>query len=153
MRKVYYGFTVVQLVAVLVLFYLVTFGAFERPAKLPGAEGALIDYHIIVGEMVVPLLSLLTTIVAAIARVGGRLVGLSITPFALVVVQLFVVFSLAELAGHTDGQSTTGGLIVLGFHSLVGVSILAVAAALVRRARALVKGAVPVAPVAATRGA
>ncbi|WP_066946876.1 DUF6220 domain-containing protein [Microtetraspora fusca] len=146
MRKVYYGFTVVQLVTVLALFYLVTFGAFERPAPLPGTEGALIDYHIMVGEMVVPLLSLLTTIVAAIARAGARLVTLSITPFALIAVQLFVIFSLAEMAGHTDERSTTGGLIVLGFHSLVGVTILGVAAVLVHRARALAKGAVRATP-------
>ncbi|WP_433413325.1 hypothetical protein ACQP1V_29570 [Microtetraspora malaysiensis] len=149
MRKVYYGCTVVQLVTVLVLFYLVTFGAFERPAPLPGSAGALIDYHIIVGELVIPLLSLLTTIVAAIARAGARLVTLSITPFALVAIQLFVVFSLAEMAGHTDERSTTGGLIVLGFHSLVGVAVLGVTAVLVHRARALAKGAVAATPAAA----
>ncbi|MEN3537839.1 DUF6220 domain-containing protein [Microbispora sp. ZYX-F-249] len=140
MRKVFFGFAVLQLVAVLAQFYLSTFGAFETPHPAPGDPNAAIGYHAMNGTMIMPLLSLLTTVVALLARAGGKLVGLSILPFVLVAVQLFVIFSLAEIAGWTENSTTTGSLVVLGFHALDGVAILAVAVILVQRARALMKG-------------
>ncbi|MCC5575500.1 hypothetical protein IMZ11_07580 [Microtetraspora sp. AC03309] len=149
MRKVFYGFTVVLLISVLAQFYLSTFGAFERPVPAPGAEGAMIEYHVLNGELVIPILSLLTTIVAAIARVGGRLIWLSITPFLLVAVQLFVIFSLAEMAGAAENETTTAGLVVLGFHALDGVAILWAAFVLLRRAHALAKGVAAATPATA----
>ncbi|MEV7802332.1 DUF6220 domain-containing protein [Microbispora sp. NPDC088329] len=139
MRKVFFGFAVLQLVAVLAQFYLATFGAFETPHPAPGDPDAAIGYHAMNGTMIMPLLSLLTTVVALIARAGGKLVGLSILPFVLVAVQLLVIFSLAEIAGWTENSTTTGSLVVLGFHALDGVAILAVAVILVQRARALMK--------------
>ena len=148
MRKVFFGFAVVQLVVVLAQFYLSTFGAFETPHPAPGDPDAAINYHVTNGSLVIPLVSLLTMITALAARAGGRLAGLSILPLALAAVQLFVIFPLAELAGATDTATTTAGLVVMGFHALDGVAILAVAVVVVRRARALVKGA----PVAASTG-
>ncbi|WP_432932710.1 DUF6220 domain-containing protein [Microbispora sp. CA-135349] len=139
MRKVFFGFAVLQLVAVLAQFYLATFGAFETPHPAPGDPDAAIGYHAMNGTMIMPLLSLLTTVVALIARAGGKLVGLSILPFVLVAVQLLVIFSLAEIAGWTENSTTTGSLVVLGFHALDGVAILAVAVILVQQARALMK--------------
>ncbi|XVQ89008.1 DUF6220 domain-containing protein [Microbispora siamensis] len=149
MRKVFFGFAVLQLVAVLAQFYLATFGAFETPHPAPGDPNAAINYHAMNGTMVIPLVSLLTTVVALIARAGGKVAGLSILPFVLVAVQLFVIFPLAEIAGATETATTTASLVVMGFHALDGVAILAVAVVVVRRARALVKGA----PVAAPAGA
>ncbi|MEW9531396.1 DUF6220 domain-containing protein [Microbispora sp. NPDC049125] len=139
MRKVYFGFTVLTMIAVLAQFYLATFGAFETPHPAVGDESAMIGYHALNGTMVIPLVSLLTTIVAALARVGGRLIGLSIAPLALVVVQLFVIFPLAELAGASENETTTASLFVLGFHALDGVAILAVAVILLREARGLLR--------------
>ncbi|GAA4190091.1 DUF6220 domain-containing protein [Microbispora amethystogenes] len=139
MRKVFFGFAVVQLVAVLAQFYLATFGAFERPTPAPGDPGAAIGYHAMNGTMVIPLVSLLTAIVALAARAGGRTAGLAILPFVLVAVQLFVIFPLAEMAGASETGTTTAGLFVLGFHALDGVAILAAAVVLVRRAHALTK--------------
>ncbi|GLW97413.1 DUF6220 domain-containing protein [Microtetraspora sp. NBRC 16547] len=140
MRKAYFGFTVVLLISVLAQFYFATFGAFERPVPAAGAEGAMINYHAMNGTMVIPVLSLLTTIVAAIARAGGKQIGLAITPLLLVVVQLFGIFSLAEALGTTQDKTNTAGLIVLGFHALDGVALLGVAVLLVRGAHALMKG-------------
>ncbi|GIH50709.1 hypothetical protein SAMN05421833_128110 [Microbispora rosea] len=144
MRKVFFGFAVVQLVAVLAQFYLATFGAFETPQPAPGDPDAAINYHVTNGSLVIPLVSLLTTTAALAARAGGKLAGLSILPLVLAAVQLFVIFPLAELAGATDTATTTAGLAVMGFHALDGVAILAVAVVVVRRAGALIKG-VPVA--------
>ncbi len=149
MRKVFFGFAVLQLVVVLAQFYLATFGAFEAPHPAPGDPDAAIGYHVTNGSLVIPLVSLLTAITALAARAGGKVAGLSILPFTLAAVQLFVIFPLAELAGTTDTATTTAGLVVMGFHALDGVAILAVAVVVVRRARALVKGV----PVAAPAGA
>lgn len=140
MRKVFFGLAIVQLVAVLAQFYLATFGAFETPHPAPGDPNAAIGYHAMNGTMVIPIVSLLTAIAALAARAGGKLAGLSILPFVLVAVQLFVIFPLAEIAGATDDSTTTAALAVLGFHALDGVAILAVAVIVVRRARALAKG-------------
>ncbi|WP_066361987.1 DUF6220 domain-containing protein [Herbidospora mongoliensis] len=141
MRKVFFGFAVIMFIAVLAQFYFATFGAFERPAPAVGAEDAAIMPHILNGTMVIPLLSILTTVVAAIAKAGTRLILLSITPFLLVAVQLFVIFTIAELAGAKDDSTTTASLVVLGFHALDGVAILWASFVLMQRARALTKTA------------
>ncbi|GAA0412608.1 hypothetical protein Acor_16740 [Acrocarpospora corrugata] len=142
MRKVFFWFAVLTLVAVLAQFYLATFGAFERPVPAPGAEGSAITPHVINGTMIIPLLSILLTIVAAVAKVGRQLIWLSIAPFGLVAVQLFVIFELAGLLGAAPEKTTTAGLFVLGFHALDGVALLWVAVTVVRKARALVKSQV-----------
>ncbi|GAB1817551.1 DUF6220 domain-containing protein [Herbidospora sp. RD11066] len=147
MRKVFFVFTVIMFVSVIAQFYFATFGAFERPAPALGAEDAAITPHILNGTMVLPLLSILTTIVAAIAKAGGRLILLSITPFLLVAVQLFVIFEIAALAGAGDDSTTTASLFVLGFHALDGVAILWASVVLMKQARALTKAA-PATPVA-----
>jgi hypothetical protein len=146
MRKVFVGFAALQLLAVIAQFYLATFGAFETPHPAPGSEGGAIQYHAINGIMIIPVVSILTAIAAALARAGGKLIGLSITPVALVAVQLFVIFSLADiLAGGTD-KTTTPSLFVLGFHAIDGLLILWAAVSVLRGARALAKGdAVPTA--------
>ncbi|WP_214104369.1 DUF6220 domain-containing protein [Acrocarpospora catenulata] len=139
MRKVFFGFATVMLISVLAQFYFATFGAFERPVPAPGAEDAAIMPHIINGTMVLPVLSLLTTIVAAVAKAGARLIWLSIAPLGLVIVQLFVVFEIAGLLGADENKTTPASLYVLGFHALVGVALLGVTVHLFRKSRALVK--------------
>lgn len=143
MRKVFFGFTVLMFVSVIAQFYFATFGAFERPTPAFGAEDAAIMPHILNGTMVLPILSILTTIVAAIAKAGGRLILLSITPLLLVVVQLFVIFELAGLAGAEMDKTTTASLVVLGFHALDGVAILWASVVLMKKARDLTKAAAP----------
>lgn len=141
MRKVFFGFTVLMFVSVIAQFYFATFGAFERPTPAFGAEDAAIMPHILNGTMVLPLLSILTTIAAAVAKAGGRLILLSITPLLLVVVQLFVIFELAGLLGATEDSTSTASLVVLGFHALDGVVILWASVVLLKKARALTKAA------------
>jgi hypothetical protein len=139
MRKVFLGFAVLLLVVVLAQFYLATFGAFQTPHPAPGDEDGMINYHVANGTIILPIVSLLTTIVAAVARAGARNIWLAIAPVGLVIVQLLVIFPLAELAGATEEKTTTASLFVMGFHAIVGVVLLWVAVELVRRARALVK--------------
>lgn len=133
MRKVLLGFATLQLVAVIAQFYLATFGAFERPLPPPGT-GA-IEPHAINGIFVLPLLALLTAIVAAVAKAGGRMIGLSLVPLAISLAQLLVVFPLAEMVGWSDDQPTTTAVhAVLGLHGLLGLLLMWAAAVLFRDA-------------------
>jgi hypothetical protein len=135
LRKVFLVFAGLLLVAVIAQFYLATFGAFERP--LPEPETGAIVPHAINGTMVIPILSLLTTIVAAVAGAGRRLIALSLVPLVVFVGQLFVLFPLAGLAGATMEKTNTGGHIVLGFHAIFGLLMLWAVVVLFREARVL----------------
>ncbi|MGW3351947.1 hypothetical protein ACWDA3_52385 [Nonomuraea rubra] len=138
MRKILIVLAALQVGAVLVQFYLATFGAFHRPQPAPMA-GPIVP-HIINGTIVIPVLSLVIALVAAAARAGGRLVGLALVPVGVVVAQLFVVFPLAGMFGE-PGVSTTGSNAVLGFHAVLGLVLLWAVVAEYRGARALVRQA------------
>lgn len=141
MRKALVGFTLVQLALVILQFYLATFGAFERPTPAVGAEGAAIGWHAMNGTIAIPAISLLTTIMAAIARAPGRIILLSAVPLLAALVQIMVLFPLAGMAGSTETKTNTGGLVVLGFHAIVGVAMLWAAVVAFRGAQAHDKAA------------
>ncbi|WP_084956423.1 hypothetical protein [Thermoactinospora rubra] len=138
MRKVLVGCTAVQLALVILQFYLSTFGGMERPSPAPGQEGAAITWHALNGVFVIPVVSLITTIVAAVARASGRIIGLCAGPLLLALVQLFVIFPLAAALGATEERTTTASLFVFGFHAIVGVVMLWASVMAFRGARALV---------------
>ncbi|MFI6319031.1 hypothetical protein ACIBG8_15985 [Nonomuraea sp. NPDC050556] len=127
MRKVLVWFTLIQLVLVLLQFYLATFGAFERPVPAVGSEDAAIGWHAINGIFVIPVFSLITTILALVARSPGKLTLYASGPLLMALVQMFVIFPLAELAGGTETKTSTASLVVMGFHALVGVVMLGAA--------------------------
>ncbi|GAA2397877.1 hypothetical protein GCM10010404_64540 [Nonomuraea africana] len=135
MRKVLVVFTVIQLALVVLQFYLATYGAFETPEPAD-PESAAIGWHVLNGFMVIPAVSLVTTILAAVARAPGKLIGLCAAPIVLVAIQMFVLFPLAELAGATMEKTTPASLYVLGFHAIVGVLLLGAAISAVRGAQA-----------------
>lgn len=135
MRKVFVWFAAIQLALVIVQFYLATFGAFETPKPPPGTEGAAIGWHALNGVLVLPIFSLLTTIMAAIARAPGRVIFMASGPLLGALVQLFVLFPLADLVGTTETKTNTAGLVVLGFHAIVGVLLLGAAIEALRGAR------------------
>ncbi|WP_214317457.1 DUF6220 domain-containing protein [Nonomuraea sediminis] len=134
MRRVLVWFTILQLVLVILQFYLATFGAFQMPRPTT-PEGAAIGWHAMNGIIAIPAASLLTTIVAAIAKAPGKLIGLCAAPLVLVAIQIFVVFPLAEVAGATEERTTTASLFVFGFHAIVGLGLLGAAIAAYRGAK------------------
>ncbi|GAA3468274.1 DUF6220 domain-containing protein [Nonomuraea roseola] len=140
MRKVLVVFTVIQLALVVLQFYLATYGAFETPEPAD-PETAAIGWHVMNGFMVIPAVSLITTILAAVARAPGRLIGLCVAPIVLVAIQMFVLFPLAELAGATMERTTPGSLYVLGFHAVIGVLLLGAAISAWRGAQAHARSA------------
>ena len=121
MRKLYLAMSGVVLIAVLAQFYFAAYGAFSIPH-----EHASFGAHSITGVMVIPLASLVTTVVAAIARVPGRLIGLAAAPFGLVVVQILIFVVVHLVTDMTLERSTPGAQAILGLHALNALAILAV---------------------------
>ncbi|MBB5790881.1 DUF6220 domain-containing protein [Jiangella mangrovi] len=128
MRKVFLGFAVLMLAAVVVQFYLAAVGAFdERP------RDEAFGPHAVVG-MVLLLLAVLATIVAAIARVGGRLIGMTAAIAGLVLLQSLIRV-LADALNDSGDTSTTAGRLVFGLHALNGLAIGGLAGNVLAEAR------------------
>jgi len=130
MRRIYLVLTALLLLAVVAQFYFAGVGAFDKPR-----DDSSFALHSVNGMLVIPALSILATIVAALARAPGRLIALSIAPFGLVVVQMLINI----VGGSSDDRTGAGNLAVLGLHAVNGLFIMAVAGVLVRRARALTR--------------
>ena len=82
MRKVYVGVSALMLLAVIAQFYLAAMGAFTKPPDVVRPNESF-SLHAANGYIVIPVLSLLATIAAAVARAPGRLIALSFVPFIL----------------------------------------------------------------------
>jgi hypothetical protein len=137
MRKAFFVVTIMLVVAFVLQFVFAAVGAFTKPAS----DGAY-TLHGINGMAVIPVLSLVTLLFAALAKAPGRLIGLSILPLGLVIVQAL----LAALAnGFTDasGASTPVGLTIGGLHALNGIIAVHVAVSVHRGARKLTRPVVP----------
>jgi len=96
-RKAFVAMSSLLLVAFVLQFVFAAVGAFTKPA----GDGAY-ALHSITGMAVIPALTLLTTLFAALAKAPGRLVGLAILPLVLVVVQ-------AMIAALANGLTDAGG--------------------------------------------
>ena len=130
MRRTYAAANALMLLAVLIQFYFAAVGAFAKPQH----DNSFV-LHDTTGMMVIPTIALVATVAAALARVSGRLIGLTVLPVVLVGLQ-----SLIIVVGGGDNDSTTSaGLAVLGLHALNGVVILWLAAYVLRRSVELVK--------------
>ncbi|MEU8167090.1 DUF6220 domain-containing protein [Micromonospora sp. NPDC049004] len=131
MRKAFVVSAALLLVAFAVQFVFAAVGAFTKP----GGDGAY-ALHSANGMAVIPVLTVLTALFAALAKAPGRLVGLAILPLGLVVVQAL----LAMLAnGSTDaaGVSTVLGLTIGGLHAINGIVAVHVVVGVLRGARRL----------------
>lgn len=129
MRRLYVVLTGLMLLAVIVQFYFAAVGAFGKPQ-----EDGSYALHSLVGLAVIPLLSLLATIAAAVARAPGRLIGLTILPLGLVIVQVLIVV-LGRAFDDSTGNTTPLSLAVLGLHALNGLAVMAAAGMVFRRAQ------------------
>jgi Family of unknown function (DUF6220) len=135
MRKAFAGLASLQLLAVVAQFFLAASGAFD-----PAANDESFQTHRTLGAGIV-LLAVLVTIVAAAARMPGRLIGMSGLVAGLAVVQS-VIRAIAAAFDDTGG-STTAGQLVFGLHAVNGLAILAVAGMIVRQAGERSRPAVP----------
>jgi hypothetical protein len=126
MRRLFAGLAILQLLAVVAQFFLAASGAFDTA---PNDES--FQPHRALGYGIV-LLAVLVTVVAAMARMPARLIGLSGLVAGLAVVQ--VVIRAIATAFEGTGGSTTAGELIFGLHAVNGLAILAVTGMIVRQA-------------------
>ncbi|MFC0508886.1 DUF6220 domain-containing protein [Micromonospora costi] len=129
MRKFFAGLAVLQVLAVVTQFILAASGAFD-----PAPNDESFQPHRALGGGIV-LIAVLVTVVAAAARMPGRLIGMSGLVAGLAVVQ----FVIKGIATALDG---TAGGVVFGLHAINGLAILALTGRIVRQARQLSRTAV-----------
>lgn len=130
MRKAYVILLTLLMVAIFVQFYLAAMGALSKPQ-----DDNSFALHKINGMMVIPALAILATITGAIARVGRKLVGLTILPAVLIPVQILI----NTVGGHGDVHTATWGRVVLGLHAINGLLIMNFARMALMQGRALLK--------------
>jgi heme A synthase len=134
-RKVFALLAALLVSLVVAQFYLAASAAFDTA---PNDES--FQMHRALGYGVV-LLAIVLTIVAALARMPARLIGMTGLVAGLAVVQ-GLIRALAGAFNDTGDTSTTAGQLVFGLHAINALIILAVAGAVARRARALPRSAV-----------
>jgi Family of unknown function (DUF6220) len=131
MRKAFVVVSALLLASFVLQFVFAAVGAFTKPA----GEGAY-TLHSVNGMVVIPALTLLTTLFAALAKAPGRLIGLAILPLGLVVVQALIAM-LANVFTDAAGASTPLGLTIAGLHALNGIVAVHVVVSVHRAARKL----------------
>jgi hypothetical protein len=130
-RKAYFVTTVLLLISVVIQFYFAAMGVFG-----PHGEGEdLFAFHSVNGQMVLPALSLLAVLFAALSRAGLRTVLLTALPILLVAVQILLFVLAGALTGTTPENPTVAGAIILGLHAVNGLAIMGVIITVMNRAR------------------
>ena len=132
MRKAFVIASGVLLAAFALQFVFAAVGAFTKPA---GGDGSY-RLHSITGMAVIPALTLLTIVFAALAKAPGKLIGLTALPLGLVVLQALLA-ALANGLTDASGQTTTAGLVVGGLHAVNGIIAVHIVVAVMRGARKL----------------
>ncbi|MBM0255828.1 DUF6220 domain-containing protein [Micromonospora sp. 4G55] len=131
MRRAFVIVSLLSLAAFALQFVFAAVGAFTKPA----GEGAY-ALHSVTGMAVIPVLTLLTTLFAALAKAPGRIIGLAILPLGLVVVQSLIAM-LANASTDAAGVSTPLGLTIAGLHAVNGIVAVHVVVGVHRAARKL----------------
>lgn len=129
MRKAFSGLAVVLLLVVVAQFFLAGVGAFDTA---PNDES--FAPHRAVGYLLL-LVAIVLTILAAVARMPGRLVGTTGLVAGLMLLQPVI----ATIAGAFDdgGRSSTAGTIIFGLHAVNALVIAAVLMRVMRQVREL----------------
>jgi hypothetical protein len=133
MRKAFAGLATLLMLVVVAQFFLAASGAFSTA---PNDES--FRPHRALGYVIF-LLPVVMTIIAALARMPGPLIGMPALVAGLTVVQV-VIAVLARAFGDT-GDGATVGQLIFGLHAVNGLVILAVVGMTVRQARALSRSA------------
>ncbi|WP_166871038.1 MULTISPECIES: DUF6220 domain-containing protein [unclassified Salinibacterium] len=133
MRKLFLVLTILLIISLTVQFYFAAYAVFSTDVE----EGFFL--HGMNGRFVLPILALLVIIGAALARAGGRTIGLSVVPLALILFQtvLFIITG-AVTGAEGGGEIPVAASIMLGFHAIVGLAAFVVSYMLIQRARRLI---------------
>ncbi|MDI6104575.1 DUF6220 domain-containing protein [Actinoplanes sp. NEAU-A12] len=134
MRRAFVIVSAVLLAAFALQFVFAAVGAFTKPA----GDGAY-ALHSITGMVVIPLLSLLTMVCAALARAPGRVVAQSVLPLGLVLLQALIAV-LANAFTDASGASTALSLTIGALHAVNGIIAVHVVVGVLQAAEKLAAG-------------
>jgi hypothetical protein len=137
MRRIYVVVLGLLLASGALQFYLAAVGAFTKPQT----EDSF-SLHVANGRMVFPILSILAVIAAALAKAPGKLIGHTLAPLGLIIVQSLIIVLGNVIGGATEQRSTPVALAILGLHAVNGMVIMGVLGNLMRKARAHLRAAV-----------
>lgn len=130
MRKLFLALASLLMVAVVLQFFLAGAGAFDSAPKDESfAPHRALGYGIL-------LFAVVLTLIAALARMPGRLIGMTGLVAGLVVVQALIAM-IADAVGETGDTTSTAGQLVFGLHAVNGLIILGVVGRILRQAREL----------------
>ena len=130
MRRVFVALATVMMVAIVAQFFLAAMSAFDTAPKEESFE-----LHRALGYGIL-LLAVVLTLLAALARMPGRLIGMTGLAGGLVLLQAVIATIANALAGPA-GASSTAGKLVFGLHAVNALIIFGVVEDVQRRGREL----------------
>lgn len=130
MRKVFAALTTLLMLAVAAQFFLAAMGAFDTAPKDESFQP-----HRAVGNGIL-VFAVALTLFAAVARLPGRLIGMTGLFAGLVLLQS-VIREIATALGDVSGSTSTAGELVFGLHAVNALIIATVGGAILHRAREL----------------
>jgi len=136
LRRVFALLATLLVLVVVAQFYLAASAAFDTA---PNDES--FQAHRALGYVIV-LFAILLTIVAALARVPGRLIGLTALVVGLAALQ-GVIRTVAAAFNDAGDTSTTAGKLIFGLHAVNALGIMAASGTVARRSRALTRAGAP----------
>ncbi|WP_202864613.1 DUF6220 domain-containing protein [Micromonospora endolithica] len=126
MKKFFAGLASLLLLAEVVQFYLAASGAFDTAPR----EDAFSPHRAL--GYVILLVAVVSVVVAALARVPGRLIGTMGLAAGLVLMQS-LIFEIAK----SFGEGSEAGHLIFGLHAVNGLAILGVTLRVVLQSRQL----------------
>ena len=129
MRRVFALLASLLVLVVVAQFFLAASGAFDAA---PNDESFRAHRGLGYGIVV---FAILLTVVAAVARMPGRLIGMTGLVAGLGLGQ-GLIRAVAAAFNGTGDTSTTAGRLVFGLHAVNGLAMLGIAGSVARRARA-----------------
>jgi Family of unknown function (DUF6220) len=136
LRKVFAVLASLLPVLLAAQFFLAAFGAFDT-----GGKDQAFEPHRSLGYIII-YYAVLLTIVAAVARMPGRLIGMTGLVAVLGVVQS-LIGTIADALNGPGDSSTTAGKLIFGLHAINGLAIIGVAVAVAQQARVLSRTPIP----------
>ncbi|BDZ46759.1 DUF6220 domain-containing protein [Naasia aerilata] len=145
MRKVFVVTAVLLALDTILQLYFAALGHFST------GQGELFGIHGFNGAVVLRILALVNILAAAGARAGRRTIWMTVIVFLLVLLQtvIFILTGVIFNIGPETPEIPVGASILLGFHGLNGLAIIALSGILVGRAIRHARGEAPAARTAA----
>jgi Family of unknown function (DUF6220) len=130
MRKVFMALATLLMLAVVLQFLLAGSGAFDTAPKAESFQP-----HRVLGYGIL-LFAVLLTLIAALATMPGRLIGMAGLVAGLALLQP-VIRAIAGALDDTGDSSSTAGELIFGLHAVNGLIITAVLGMILRQTRQL----------------